>query len=226
MGNIAARREQRLAGEYRDIMNHTKIIQFFFALLFCIIAASSFALSYLNLTDAAIESGYPEILAWLWPLCIDAFIIMGSLFVLQANLNSESSWQGWVVLLSFTGASCFFNIVHSPEDLISRSAHALPPIALCASLELLMIRLKRDLKRETVEIIESTETPERGIDPSPGVVENIDDKRLKVLSFFTERPEASVEDARKDLKMGWGTVRDIRAELISCGLLSQSPSPE
>lgn len=193
-------------------MNHTRVIQITFGILFCIITISAFALSYVNLTAAAVQAGIPEYLAWMWPLCLDAFIIMGSLFILQANLNNEPQWPGWITLLSFTTISTAFNIAHSPADLLSRAAHALPPIALCASLELLMIRIKRDLIRQRQE----TESPQETQDPIS------QEKRDKVKLWFSENPEGTTEQARKALRLGWKTVRDIELDLIHSGELKRA----
>lgn len=193
-------------------MNHTRIIQLSFGVIFIIISFSSFALSYLNLTAAAIEAGITPLLAPLWPLCLDAFIVMGSLFVLQANMSNEPAWQGWITLLCFTVISTGFNIAHSPDDTISQAAHAIPPIALCGSLELLMIRIKRDL---TYRI---TITGEQSIVQE--IEERIDAAKFeKVKNYFTMNPEASVNKARMDLRMNHTTVKNIRHQLISAGVI-------
>jgi hypothetical protein len=60
------------------------------AVQFCIIVASSFALSYVNLTTAAIEADINPTLFPLCPLWLDGFLVMGSLFILLANLNRKS----------------------------------------------------------------------------------------------------------------------------------------
>jgi len=194
-------------------MNHTRLIQFIFALLFCIITISAFALSYVNLTAAALQAGIPDYLAWMWPLCLDAFIVMGSIFILQANLKNEPSWQGWIVLLCFTVISTTFNIAHSPVDPFSRAAHALPPIALCASLELLMIRIKRDLLK--------TPSHSEGIEDTQSVSDPISlEKVQKVKEWLTVNPGGTNEQARKALGLGWSTVKDCREYLDSTGQLT------
>jgi len=189
--------------------NH-RIIQITYALLFVIITISAFTLSYLNLMQAATDAEiYP---AWMWPLCLDAFIIMGSLFVLQANLNQEPSWQGWIVLLTFTVASTVFNILHSPDDHISQAAHALAPIALCGSLEMLMIRIKRDLLRSSLD---PEPTPEQQIAISS-------EKRDRVLKWYTDNPDGNTDQARKALRMSWNTVREIETVLMKSGELKRA----
>ncbi|MBN1166298.1 MAG: DUF2637 domain-containing protein [Methanospirillaceae archaeon] len=190
------------------------LIQIIFAGLFSVITVSAFALSYVNLVATAIDAGIPPLLSPLWPLALDLFIVMGSLFVLQASLNQEQAIEGWIVILSFTLVSTAFNVSHSPSDLMSQAAHALPPLALCASLELLMIRLRRDLMTPSnfeyqsnlrVDDVTETQFP--------------DFKVSKVHSWFTENPEGTIESARKELRMGYTTVRDIKGYLLQTGKL-------
>lgn len=191
-------------------MNHTRLIQTAFGILFGIISISSFALSYLNLTAAAVQAGIIPQLAWLWPLCLDAFIIMGSLFILQANLREEASWPGWIVLLCFTVISTVFNIAHSPADPLSRAAHAIPPVALCASLELLMIRIKRDLLTDTDYLVNTDDL----LPPAPP------EKLEKVRNWFTDNPDSNISQARQSLRMGYSTVSDCKDYLVQTGQLS------
>lgn len=179
-------------------------IQILFAILFIIIAGSSFALSYVNLMAAATEAGIPNFLNWVWPLCLDAFIIMGSLFVLQANLDNQPQWQGWLVVILFTVTSTVFNIAQSPSNYMSQAAHAVPPIALCASLEMLMIQIKRDLLKATEE---DTSGQDLQVPIPP-------EKLEKVRSWFTVNPNSTINQARIALGMGPATVKSCRDYLI------------
>lgn len=92
-----------------------------------IIATSSFLLSFINLQAVAIEAGINPWLSWLWPACIDALLIAGSLMILRSSIRDESPLIGWSVLLSFTAVSTAFNVIHSPADLTAQAAHAVPP---------------------------------------------------------------------------------------------------
>ena len=110
------------------------------------IGLTAFILSFANLRVAAVEAGIQPVLSWAWPICLDCLLIAGSLMILRANLRQEDSRLGWSVLLVFTGSSVAFNIVHSPPDIVSQVAHAVPPIALCVSIELLMTIIKSDVQ--------------------------------------------------------------------------------
>jgi len=118
-----------------------------------VIAASAFCLSFYNLQLQAIESGINPWLSWLWPVCIDATLIAGSLMILRASLRNTSPVVGWAVLLSFTSVSVGFNVIHSPPDIISQLAHAVPPIALCVSIELLMLCIKTEVTNTKKPVI-------------------------------------------------------------------------
>ena len=108
-------------------------------------ATAAFLLSFLNLRSVAIESGFDSTLAFLWPVCVDALLVGGSLMILRSSLRGEPAWLGWVVLIAFTGISTAFNISHSPDTFSAQAAHAVPPLALCISIELLMRCIRSDL---------------------------------------------------------------------------------
>jgi len=113
-----------------------------------IVAVSAFILSYTNLTAQAIESGIPPLLAPLWAINLDAFLIIGTLFILRTSLRGESTKAGWCVVILFTIISSVFNVIHAPPDIVGRFAHLIPPIALCVSLEFAMLILKSELNRQ------------------------------------------------------------------------------
>ena len=184
-------------------MSPTRFILVLFGSIVCLIISTAFVLSYANLVETAIEAGISPLLAPMWPVCLDAFLLAGSLFILRANLLGETPTPGWGVLLVFTGVSTAFNVYHSPENLVARAAHAVPPIALCVSLELLMMILKSDLTRET-----------KADEPTIEVVEEPEEVE-KVRNYFELNPGTSVNKARQELKMSWKRVNEIKRELDS-----------
>ena len=144
-----------------------------------IIAGCAFALSFFNLQAAALEAGISPWLSWLWPVVVDCLLIVGSLFLLRSNLRNESPWVGWMVLLSFTLVSTIFNVLHSPADVISQAAHAVPPVALCVSIELLMMCIKSDLKVQPEQPEQPMSTPAPMSTPD------------KIVQYFKEQPMSS-----------------------------------
>ena len=156
-----------------------------------IIAGCAFALSFFNLQAAALEAGISPWLSWLWPVVVDCLLIVGSLFLLRSNLRNESPWVGWAVLLSFTLVSTIFNVLHSPADVISQAAHAVPPVALCVSIELLMMCIKSDLKVQPVQPM-STPAPKSTPD--------------KIVQYFKEQPMSTHAQAAEALGLSRSTV--------------------
>lgn len=151
---------------------------------------SSFALSFVNLQAAAIQAGINTWLSFLWPVCIDAVLIAGSLMILRASLRNESPVVGWLVLLGFTATSAGFNILHSPEEIMSRLAHAVPPISLCVSIEILMLIIRSDLKRSIPEPV-----PIKNVHHSVEVQPDPDPVREQILDLEEDTPaRSSVSD--------------------------------
>ena len=180
-------------------MSPTRFILVLFGSIVCLIISTAFVLSYANLVETAIEAGISPLLAPAWPLLLDSFLLAASLFILRANLLNEDPKIGWIVLLTFTGVSTAFNVYHSPENFVARAAHAVPPIALCVSLELLMMILKSDLTRET-----------KSDEPTVEVVEEPEEVE-KVRLYFESNPGTSVNKARQELKMSWKRVNEIKS---------------
>jgi len=112
-----------------------------------IIMVCAFMLSFSNLQAGAIQAGISPLISWMWPICVDALLIAGSLMILRSSLRQESTGFGWAVVIMFTGISVVFNIVHSPQDLTSRAAHAIPPITLMVSIEMFTMIIRSDLAR-------------------------------------------------------------------------------
>ena len=192
-------------------MSPTRFILVLFGSIVCLIISTAFVLSYANLVETAIEAGISPLLAPAWPLLLDSFLLAASLFILRANLLNEDSRIGWLVLLVFTGVSTAFNVYHSPEDFAARAAHAVPPIALCVSLELLMMILKSDLTRETkVEEVTVEHSPNT-IELKKEPIEVCDIEKVRL--YFESNPGTSVNKARQDLKMSWKRVNEIKAKM-------------
>lgn len=171
--------------------------------LVMIIAGSSFVLSYVNLRRTAIDAGIPEDLAFLWPLCLDAFLVLASIYILRASIRNERTWPGWSVLITFTVISVIFNIQDS-KTIISAASHAIPPLALCISLELFMEMLKTCSEVYSPVINERSE---------PGQVINDPDRGEQILEYLRSHPDQSGRQAAKILGCAPGTVSKYREKL-------------
>ena len=138
-------------------MNTTKIIAWLTAITVAIIAVLSFTLSYAALYEMALSNGYPAVLAYIWPLLIDAPLVVFSLATVNAYLHNESTTKQWSLVGIYTLLTIFFNALHAPTigDVIPVSvAPILPlivaiiaPVSLFFSFEMLMQQLKNSVKR-------------------------------------------------------------------------------
>lgn len=123
-------------------MNWRRPVIYVLWVVISIIVMISFALSYTNLVKMAIDAGWSAELAPLWPLCVDLFMVLASIYILLKSLDGEVSYVGWAALAAYTLLSVYFNVAHSPGDLFSIISHATPPLTLCFSLEFGMLLIK------------------------------------------------------------------------------------
>ena len=130
-------------------------------ILTIIVLLCSFILSFSNLRYAAELSRIDPVLTWAWPVCIDSLLVSGSLLILRNSLRQESTRFGWLVLSVFTFVSIMFNVAVSPNNLLSQASHAIPPITLMVSIEILLSIVRSDLsslekdRREVTEVTQS-----------------------------------------------------------------------
>jgi hypothetical protein len=156
-----------------------------------LIMACAFLLSFANLQVGAVQAGISPWLSWAWPVCIDALLIAGSLMILRSSLRQESTRFGWMVVVIFTGVSIGFNIAHSPEDFISRAAHAVPPITLMVSIEMFTMIIRSDLKVEHDTSVSHVTSPEADVTPPNVTLPKRKVTDEEVLQYFRCNTEAT-----------------------------------
>ena len=110
------------------------------------LAVAGFAMSYGALHALARDSGVPATLAWLWPLVVDGFIVVASLSVLHAVLESRPARYPWFLLLGFSAVSVAGNVAHGAPTPVGRLVAAVPPVALVLAFDLLMRQVRRLLE--------------------------------------------------------------------------------
>lgn len=109
-----------------------------------LISLVSFVLSYHSLVVMATQHGLPEWLAWLWPLCLDLFMITACLTVIRFQMLKAKTIYPWAVVILTTFASLGFNVasVYSTGDPLTMAMYAVPPLTVFISLELLLMIIK------------------------------------------------------------------------------------
>ncbi len=131
-------------------MTAQKIIAWLTAILVFLLALGSFALSYHALRDYAGQHGIAGPLSYIWPLLIDASLIVFSLAVVNAYLQAESTWRQWSLVGIYTLATIGFNVLHAPDNLQAQIVAAIAPVSLFFSFELLMNQLKLTVKKRGI----------------------------------------------------------------------------
>jgi hypothetical protein len=121
-----------------------------------VLAAAVAALAYLVSFEAisayvARIGALPAWLRWCGPLLVDTFITLGTLFLLWLALSGIplrrvwDAWYAWVLIAAATGASAYLNAAHAPPRWDARLVAGAVPLALLASVHLLVLLLLRVL---------------------------------------------------------------------------------
>jgi hypothetical protein len=139
----------------------TKLLSILTGLLTLAIAIIGFTLSYNALWQVAIDYGIPVNLAPLWPLLIDATLIVFSIGVLNSVVNNGGTRGGWVLVGVFTLLTLIFNAVHvfTPEyvkPLVKLLVAFVPPVAMFLAFERLMFQVGDNLRVNTDKAVSVT----------------------------------------------------------------------
>ncbi len=116
------------------------------AVLVFLIGAGAFVLSYDALLAVALANGQPAGKAWIWPLLIDAPLIVFTLGLLafQVMRSSVKLWAFLVIL--YTAGTIGFNLSHAPATILGRTVAVVAPLGLLLTTEAL-----RHLARTIIE---------------------------------------------------------------------------
>lgn len=126
----------------------------------------------------------------------------------------------WIVLSVFIGVSILFNVAVSPSNLLSQASHAIPPITLMVSVEILLSIVRSDLSsseenQEKLHLLQQTEEMLHHlllwyINQGAGKGVTAD----QVLQFFRENPSVSYVTAAANLNIARQTVSRHVARLL------------
>jgi hypothetical protein len=119
------------------------------AILVLALFITAFILSYEALRDVARENGIKKDMAWLWPLGLDAFMAVASLYMLWTHLNKEWEPLPLALVMVAMGASVVFNVVHAPGHSLARAVAALPPLVAFMAFEVFIIMVRHYTDRAT-----------------------------------------------------------------------------
>lgn len=209
------------------------------------IAAGSFIISYNNLHESALMMGIPPLLAIVFPLTIDMFLLAATLAILYAGQKcgdraSSLVTEGWFFLIVYTVASIAFNIHMAPDDWWSRAGFAMCPVGLCIALHFLMRILEIEMggcpapaappeeEESPIPVCESEVTQEPEPVPcesavtleEPEPIPEMTENRQKVYEVFMNQPESSIAEACRQTGLSFKTVKAHYTALKEMGMLS------
>ncbi|MBN1991937.1 MAG: DUF2637 domain-containing protein [Anaerolineae bacterium] len=177
---------------------NTKTIAWITGSLTLLMALFSFVLSFNALTDLAAQHGVS--IPPLFPLVVEAGVVIFSLNALYRSVNGESvRWQ-WALIIGSSLIAGSFNVAHAQTDILSRAMAAMPSLFLLLSFETFIGQIKHVVKRSnTVESIEQ-------------LTEELNTKRLELdelikakqsalnqLNSEADRVNSSIEQAQETL---------------------------
>jgi hypothetical protein len=228
-------------------MNANKVISILTAILVTFLAGAAFVLSFDNLRTLALANGVTPGLVALWPLGLDAMVVVSCLTVLRGSLSNERTLFAWALVFAFTAASIAFNVLTSATWL-ARSIHALPAIVVFLSLELLTGQLKSTIRRtlavrSLAEIeraterqrVELSELERRAYELSNVQPEQTTPERKtrtpsaersvllnEVLAYLAQNPNASFAQVGETFGKSKSTVKAYTDELSNAGRLRRN----
>ncbi len=111
----------------------------------------AFALSFGALKDLAADVGiiYPA----LYPVMIDAGLVIYNIMALQSSLKGERNRYAWFLIILATTASVFLNVVHSLDEpppwltaILGSAMAAIPPLVIFGAFHLVVLRIEQNAR--------------------------------------------------------------------------------
>lgn len=189
-------------------MTTNRIISILTALLVFLLAVGAFVLSYSVLRDLAADYGLNDWQAYIWPLMIDAALVVCSLAVLRANLHRERAVYPWLLVALYSLATIAFNVIHAPDNLIARLVAVVAPISLLLSFELFVSMLRAEVKRHSA--ISSLQEIQKDIEnlseQKNGLVEQIGGTQAKLDKLQSELAQLRKEKRKFGYEVSVETI--------------------
>jgi hypothetical protein len=128
---------------FTDLPAHLRAILVVALLATIAIAAGAFTVSYTALWNLAQASGVVQRpVAWVWPLLIDAMLIVAELAFVAAAAVSANRLLPALFMLVLGAGSLWFNLMRAPADQGVRLVAAVPPIVSLGSTMLIAFLVK------------------------------------------------------------------------------------
>lgn len=216
------------------------------------VAAGAFWLSFEAIQSIAIQYGIPEKNAWVFPLLVDGAITIYSITRLYGALTSEKGTERWsfVLIFVFVGLSILFNISTTIRDGLSTNfdffvsfiVHALPPVVLFSSFEMLMMLLHDHVRRGELFVrkkslitqVEKLESKKDALGKQVQVLEEKAEKAKQgtktggpieqqfLLTYVEQHPDASLREIGDVIGKSASTVKSYADRLKKAGHLEKN----
>lgn len=133
------------------------------ATLAATVATLAYIVSFEAISAYTVRIGaLPAGLRWCGPLLVDTFITIATLFLLWLSLTAThlarqwDAWYAWTLVTIATAASAYLNAAHAPHRLDARLVAGAVPVALLASVHLLLRLVVRVLAWTAANATSST----------------------------------------------------------------------
>ncbi|MCL4267066.1 MAG: DUF2637 domain-containing protein [Anaerolineae bacterium] len=116
----------------------------------------AFALSFGALKDLAADVGiiYPA----LYPVMIDAGLVIYNIMALQSSLKGERNRYAWFLIILATTVSVFLNVVHSLDEpppwltaILGSAMAAIPPLVIFGAFHLVVLRIEQNARHRRLD---------------------------------------------------------------------------
>jgi hypothetical protein len=127
-------------------MKSHRFINWLTGILLLVIAALSFASSYLALADLAQQHHF--VLTYVFPLIIEGGMVVFSLAALRASLHAERARWAWTLVIGSSALALAFNVIHAHQwGALAMIMAAMPSLFLLLSFETFMSQIKAGVRR-------------------------------------------------------------------------------
>lgn len=123
---------------------NTRTIAWLTGSLTLLMAVFSFILSFNALADLAAK--HQISIPFLFPLVVEAGVIIFSLNALYRSIHGESARWQWTLIIGSSLLAGLFNVLHSTPDVVSRIMAAMPSLFLLLSFETFLGQIKHGVK--------------------------------------------------------------------------------
>jgi hypothetical protein len=191
----------------------TRTLRILTALLVGAIAALAFLVSFEAISTYAVQVGaFPPSLRWAAPLLVDTFTVAAGLVILARSRDGERALYAWSLVVIASSVSVALNVAHAPAQLSARLVAALPPVALLASLELVMSEARR------LRVLQGSAEPAM----RPAQVAELEStsertSRQIVRELLTAEPQADVSQVMERTGVGRRRAYELLAQVRAEG---------